>query len=217
MGLKKSCSAFSDRGGNEEVSAMDACDALIFEASVRSAASQGSLQLPWEQGVIGEICGANCGWLSKLPCEVAIPPPPPAPTAQSSGISLKRKRIDVPAGVPLYVHAVLAVDEKSYTELRELDWTKALAIWMGLHRGSNLQSAVGEHVYDCLCNDDQTGGIECLRDACGTKSPKTVLKRGRDLKRYAEWCGQKQLTWWPIRERFAGLRSGQCKQQQVKA
>ena len=181
---------------------MDAYDSLIFEASVRNAANQGNLQLPWEQGVLGEICGANCGLLSKLPCDIGIPPPPPAPsTAQSSGPNLKRKRVEVPQGVPLYVHAVLSIDEKSYSEQRELDWTRALAIWMGLHRGSNLQSAVGEHVYECLCNDDQNGGIECLRDACGVKSPKTVLKRGRDLKKFAEWCGKQHLAWWPMREK----------------
>ena len=76
-----------------------------------------------------------------------------------------------------------------------------MAMWMGLHRGSQLQSAVGEHVYDCLCRDDHAGGLECIRDACGTKSPKTVLKRGRDLKRFAEWCSKRQFSWWPIREK----------------
>jgi hypothetical protein len=181
---------------------MDSYDSLIFKASVRSAASQGSLQLPWEQGILGEICGANCGFLSKLPCDVDIPPPPPAPVqTHGATASLKRKRAEVPAGVPLYVHAVLAIDEKRYAEQRELDWTKSLAIWMGLHRGCNLRTAVGEHVYDYLYSDDQNGGIECLRDACGVKSPKTVLKRGRDLKRYAEWCDRKHLSWWPLSEK----------------
>mgnify|MGYP001827075038 FL=1 len=132
---------------------------------------------------------------------MSIPPPPPLPAQQSSGAKLKRKHVEVQPGVPLYVHSVLSIEERNYKELRELDWTKALAIWMGLHRGSQLQSAVGEHVYDYLCRDDMAGGTECLRDACGVKSPKTVLKRGRDLKRFAEWCAQKQLPWCPIREK----------------
>ena len=147
---------------------MDPYDALIFESSIRAAASQGALQLPWEHGIIGEICGSDCGWLSKLPCEVAVAPPPPAPVAQNTSAGTKRKRATEQAEVPLYVHAILSVDEKSYAELKELEWTKALAIWLGLHRGSNLQSAVGEHVYDCLCQDDQKGALECLRDVCGT-------------------------------------------------
>ena len=182
---------------------MDDIDGLILEASLRASVGQGSLQLPWEQGVLGEICGADCGWLSRLPCDISVPPPPPLPIQQTQrpSESLKRKRVEVPAGVPLYVHSVLSVDEKSYSELRELDWTKALAIWMGLHRGSQLQSAVGEHVYDCLCRDDHKGGLECLRDACGIKSPKTVLKRGRDLKRFAEWCGSRRVPWWPFKEK----------------
>ena len=118
---------------------MDAYDALILEASLRANAGSGALQLPWEQGVLGEICGANCGWLSKLPCDVNIPQPPPVPAAQSSSAGVKRKRIPVPEGVPLYVHSILSVDEKSHAEQKELDWTRGLAIWLGLHRGSQLQ------------------------------------------------------------------------------
>ena len=86
---------------------MDDYDSLIFEASIRSAAAQGSLQLPWEQGVIGEICGSDCGWLSRLPCEVTLQPPPPAPATQSTSSTSKRKRVEEHTDVPLYVRAIL--------------------------------------------------------------------------------------------------------------
>ena len=110
---------------------MDDYDSLILESSLRAAANRGGLQLPWEQGIMGEICGADCGWLSKLPCDVEVQPPPPAPVAQGQTVNLKRKRTELPVGVPLYVHSILAVDsvdEKSYSDLRELDWTKGLAM-----------------------------------------------------------------------------------------
>jgi hypothetical protein len=94
--------------------------------------------------------------------------------------------------------------------MKELDWTKALAIWLGLRRGSQLQSAVGEHIYDCLCQDDQAAALDLIRDACGTKSPKTVLKRGRDLKRFAEWCGKRQISWWPTREKDILAYAADC-------
>ena len=49
---------------------------------------------------------------------------------------------------------------------------------------------------------DRDGALPCIRDASGVRSPKTALKRGRDIKLYIIRVEKKALTnWWPLQER----------------
>ena len=42
-----------------------------------------------------------------------------------------------------------------------------------------------------LSDQDREGVLTYIRDACGVRSPSTVLKRARDLQQFVNWCTSK--------------------------
>ena len=64
---------------------------------------------------------------------------------------------------------------------------------------SRFESNVGK--YAKLSDQDREGALTYIRDACGVRSPSTVLKRARDLQQFINWCTSKDKQWWPIAEK----------------
>lgn len=60
-----------------------------------------------------------------------------------------------------------------------MEWLRALACWLSLVEGSQFQSDVGGRVWKALATTRREEALMVIRDACGLRSPKAVLKRGR--------------------------------------
>ena len=157
-------------------------------------------QLPWESGVYRQIFNPGA-----LPEELDLPGAhfPVASFAEMEPDDGDPPELLPPPGdqVPVYARCVKALTDRDYDASQTLKWNKALAVWSGILEGSKLESAVGEHVHYCLCNNDRTGAIAAIRDACGIRSPRTVLQRGRDLKKYIQWNMMFDQQWWPLDEK----------------
>ena len=83
-------------------------------------------------------------------------------------------------------------------------WTsngQALACWLALLENSGFDSLVGGYVMEKLTEQDREGAFSYIRDACGVRSPTTVLKRAKDLQQFVNWCTKMKRTWWPMQER----------------
>ena len=52
-----------------------------------------------------------------------------------------------------------------------------------------------------LTEQDREGALSYIRDACGVRSPTTVLKRAKDLQQFVNWRTKMKRTWWPMQER----------------
>eukprot|EP00435_Cladocopium_sp_Y103_P004289 s4507_g1.t1 len=82
-----------------------------------------------------------------------------------------------------------------------LPWEQgAQACWLGILEGCGFNGLVGNYVGQSLQNLDKERALLHIRDACGVRSPKTVLKRGRDLLLYVRWAERREIEWWPLRE-----------------
>ncbi len=60
---------------------------------------------------------------------------------------------------------------------------------------------MGEYIHYCLCNNDRSGPVAGIRDACGIRSPRTVLQRGTDIQEYIRWTLTFERQWWPLDEK----------------
>ena len=173
-----------------------------FEQSMATI-GMGLPRLPWEQGVFAEIFNTGGGMVSH-----AMNFMTPLPGVFGAGFNEERQaapvidpELDVPgAEMPIFAKHVKALSDKDYDKQVSLQWTRALATWLAIHEGCGFDSSVGNHVQAKLAQQDRDGALMCIRDACGVRSPNTVLKRGRDLQLFFSWTSKSEGKWWPIKE-----------------
>jgi len=102
--------------------------------------------------------------------------------------------------MPIFAKHVKALSDQDYEKKVDFQWTRALATWLAFLEGSRFDSLVGYHVQERLFQQDREGTLVVIRDACGVRSPNTVLKRGRDLQLFFSWAESNRGQWWPIKE-----------------
>ena len=175
----------------------------MFEQMVPNVGS--SLpRLPWEQGIFAQIFGGD-PLSSLLGFDAATINPAvavvPSPVKQERPLLEAEEQMRAPLGpIPLFAKHVKALAERDYLEILDLTWTRGLALWLTIVESGRFEAAVGVHVEKMLSEGDREGALLCLRDACGIRSPNTVLKRGRDLQSFLRWCWNKRVCWWPLHE-----------------
>eukprot|EP00435_Cladocopium_sp_Y103_P075962 s57_g71.t1 len=111
--------------------------------------------------------------------------------------SLKRLAMDW-KWTQIFAKHVMALTDRDHAASQDLLWTRALASWLALVEGSFFDSLVGKYALDKVKNGDREGAMACIRDACGIRSPSTVLKRAKDLQIFIKWAVNKYLHWWPL-------------------
>lgn len=104
----------------------------------------------------------------------------------------------LPANMPIYSKHIKALTDRDYDASIALTWTRALATWLTIIQSSSYQSSVGRHVEQLLEQKDRESALQCIRDACGVRSPKTALKRAQDLQSFIRYRGKE--GWWPLGE-----------------
>eukprot|EP00435_Cladocopium_sp_Y103_P060835 s17_g22.t1 len=174
---------------------------FIFEQSVNFLPATMPL-LPWEQGVFAEIFAgsSNLGlpddrtWTPRF-APPLLPPLDPAvdPVTEAAGSTPL-------SGLPVFAKHAKALEDREFLEQLGLEWTKAQACWLGILEGCGFDGLVGNYVGESLQNLDRERAMLHIRDACGVRSPKTVLKRGRDLLLFIKWAERREIPWWPLRE-----------------
>ena len=173
-----------------------------FEQSMATI-GMGLPRLPWEQGVFAEIFNTGGGMVSHAMNFMA-----PLPGVFGAGFNEEEQAApvidperDVRGGeMPIFAKHVKALSDKDYDKQVSLQWTRELATWLAIHEGCGFDSSVGNHVQAKLAQQDREGALMCIRDACGVRSPNTVLKRGRDLQLFFTWTSKSEGSWWPIKE-----------------
>ena len=151
--------------------------------------------LPWEVGVFKDIFG-EADDLPDLPAPDLPPLLRPDVEQEEEADALGPV---APDGMPVYAKHVRALTDRDYEATTNLEWTKGLVLWLAIIEGSLCESSVGRHVEEHLNNRSRDGALQSIRDACGIRSPSTVLKRARDLQCFVSWC--KADDWWPLDEK----------------
>ena len=195
------------QGSASDSNVDSALDNLIFEAAFANTRSP-SLSLPWETGILGQIFGNEDPFLATELPHILTMDSSGNDVATASSSTRKRARASEIAG---YAKVIKSIPDADFVEATETRWTRALALWLSLLEGCDLQTSVGEHVYSMLVEGRRTKALDILRDCFGTKSPHTVLKRGRDLARFVTWCNSEREKWWPITERLLLRYLDKCK------
>ena len=175
----------------------------IFEQSLASIGA-GMPALPWEQGIFKEIFGeAKSDNLPTLEDLVAYPAGATPGSSDDARLQVEVTGVtsSLPGDLPLYAKHIKAMCDRDYAATLDLTWTKALASWLIVLEDCNFESSVGRYVQEKLQSMDRDGALLCIKDACGVRSPSTVLKRARDLILFVKWCEKNDLRWWPIKER----------------
>eukprot|EP00435_Cladocopium_sp_Y103_P066198 s447_g28.t1 len=175
----------------------------IFEQCLPQI-GMGLPRLPWEQGIYAQIFGGEDTFGLPTP-DTWMPAPAMLPfTAEpeevGSGMSIDPQMRQAAVGMPVFAKYVKALSDRDYAATQDLAWTKALACWLALLEGSQFDSLVGRYVRDKVNDGDRVGALACIRDACGIRSPNTVLKRGKDLQLYVNWADKHSVQWWPLEE-----------------
>eukprot|EP00435_Cladocopium_sp_Y103_P010077 s916_g2.t1 len=177
-------------------------DRIFFENSMMCVGA-GLHKLPWEEGVFAQIFG-NPGPMG-YPLDSDFTPMPAFPVFPGHDDEAKGPE---PVGVmafremPLFAKHVKALCDADYNQSLNLKWTRALACWLTILESSRFESLVGAYVMEKLMEKDREGALTYVRDACGVKSPNTVLKRARDLQQFINWCVTGERSWWPLQERY---------------
>ena len=177
---------------------------IIFEQSV-AMSSRDLPKLPWEVGVFAEIFGDGSNPMSvdnnfwtPLPAE-AIPEPQVAP--QEVDALRTTRAFSKGLDVPVFARHIRHLCDRDYVADLDVKWTKALASWMGILEGCQFDALIGEYVLEKVAGGDRQGGLIIIRDACGIRSPTTVLKRAQDLLQFIGWTEGAGRHWWPLKEK----------------
>ena len=175
----------------------------VFEQSVPQL-GLGLPKLPWEQGIYAQIFGGED--IQVFPSEDAwLPTPAAMPfTAKNeevgAHISIDPQMRQAASGVPVFAKHVKALTDRDHAASQSLLWTRGLACWLAIVEGSRFESLVGKYVMEKVESGDRDGALVCIRDACGIRSPSTVLKRGKDLQLFIKWADKNSVHWWPLEE-----------------
>ena len=168
----------------------------IFEQDLPNRALRGP-KLPWEVGIMATIFGEGDPYgLPSLPV-VAAPDVGGMAEIKSNEVE-EDEPTALPANMPLYSKHIKALTDRDYDASIALTWTRALATWLAIIQSSSYQSSVGRHVEHLLEQKDRESALQCIRDACGVRSPKTALKRAQDLQSFIRYRGHE--GWWPLDE-----------------
>eukprot|EP00438_Fugacium_kawagutii_P031214 Skav220809 [mRNA] locus=scaffold150:475959:477851:+ [translate_table: standard] len=161
-------------------------------------------KLPWETGIFSQIFGQddNLGF-PKL--EDAVPQPVGIYTEnKEQELTADRMMLATGSGlpmVPVYAKCIKSLCDRDYQEAMDVTWTRGLACWLTIIESSQFKSQVGCYVLEKLHYQDREGALVAIRDACGVRSPNTVLKRARDLQQFIRWMGDGFKRWWPLTEK----------------
>eukprot|EP00438_Fugacium_kawagutii_P013640 Skav213113 [mRNA] locus=scaffold107:30039:32190:+ [translate_table: standard] len=161
-------------------------------------------KLPWETGIFSQIFGQddNLGF-PKL--EDAVPQPVGIyPENKEQELSTDRMMLATGSGLPMapvYAKCIKSLCYRDYLEAMDVTWTRGLACWLTIIESSQFKSQVGCYVLEKLHYQDREGALVAIRDACGVRSPNTVLKRARDLQQFISWMGDNFKRWWPLTEK----------------
>eukprot|EP00435_Cladocopium_sp_Y103_P028351 s326_g7.t1 len=103
-------------------------------------------------------------------------------------------------GVPVFAKHAKALTDQDHAASQSLLWTRGVACWLAIVEGSSFESVVRKYVMEKIPAGHREGALVCIRDACGIRSPTTVLKRGKDLQLFVEWAEIYSVHWWPLLE-----------------
>ena len=101
----------------------------------------------------------------------------------------------------MFAKHVKTLCDTDYRQALDLKWARALACWLTILESSGFESNAGAYVLGKLSDQDREGFLTSVRDACGVRSPSTVLKRARDLQQFINWCINVHRPWWPLAEK----------------
>ena len=160
-------------------------EAIAFERAMYnmtfSNLGNGPPLLPWEQGVFAQIFAPESS--NGLPDTLSVAPAPAPLVAAEKGPEESEAFVDrATPGVstlPLFAKHFRALCDRDFSEAQKLNWTRPLASWLTVLESSAFEPRVGEHVLRKLAAADRDGALLTIRDACGVRSPATVLKHAR--------------------------------------
>ena len=168
----------------------------IFEQDLPNRALRGP-KLPWEVGIMATIFGEGDPY--GLPSLPVVAAPDVGGMAETKPNEVEEDEpTALPANMPLYSKHIKALTDRDFDASIALTWTRALATWLAIIQSSSYQSSVGRHVEQLLEQKDRESALQCIRDACGVRSPKTALKRAQDLQSFIRYRGKE--GWWPLDE-----------------
>eukprot|EP00438_Fugacium_kawagutii_P020059 Skav201039 [mRNA] locus=scaffold3386:228678:230729:+ [translate_table: standard] len=161
-------------------------------------------KLPWETGIFSQIFGQDDS-LGFPKLEDAVPRPVGIyPENKEQELSTDRMMLATGSGlpmIPVYAKCIKSLCDRDYLEAMDVTWTRGLACWLTIIESSQFKSQVGCYVLEKLHYQDREGALVAIRDACGVRSPNTVLKRARDLQQFISWMGDNFKRWWPLTEK----------------
>ena len=171
----------------------------LFDA--HSAVAQLSQpRLPWESGVFSWIFGSGPS-VVPMPFQVAEVPSlaaqlPISDLPDTAVAPRKRFRSSICSGV-----LKARTDEDAEDEKHRL-WVTTLNKWLLVLRLVNFSGTVGAAVQ---LADSEESRLSIIRDALGTRSPRTAIKRANSILRWLKWSFQAGYEVWP--PTAAGLRN----------
>ena len=164
----------------------------LFDAHT-SVASMNQPRLPWESGVFAWIFGTGPN-IVPMPFQITDTPSlaVPLPSVEQSDMvhesRKKRDRASICSGV-----LKARTDEDAEDEKHRL-WITALNKWLLILRLVGFDGTVGDAVKQA---DSERSRHLIIRDAMGTRSPRTVIKRANSVLRWLRWATQAGYEVWP--------------------
>ena len=161
-------------------------DRALFNAAISNAPSN-ELQLPWEQGVFGIICGNSDVTILRDPLNVPLLPAefptPPIGTGDAEPAIVRRAKRSLE--LPLHAAVVRSLrDEDAFQQLDRL-WIVAIAKWLTIFESLGFPGAIGSAILVAGADEQQSSVI--LRDVLGIRSPRTAIKRALTIQRFINW------------------------------
>ena len=123
---------------------------------------------------------------------------PPCIPEDESRVPRKGAKRSLEQDLPGFANIIKSIADVDFVQARETTWLRALTLWLGILEGCDLERSMGDLLFECLTTGNRQNALEIIRDARGTRSPKTVLKRGKDLVRFVKWASDQGLRWWPV-------------------
>ena len=183
----------------------------IFAEDSMMSVGAGIPKLPWEEGIFGQIFGANDP--TGLPSLDSSPQPAFPVLLPENDVLADDSGYVVTAferGAPMFAKHVKALCKRDYLEEQDLKWTEALASWLTILESCAFAARIGDYVLEKFQAGDREGALVYIRDACGVRSPSTVLKRAKDLQMFISWCQKTKRIWWPLDDRVLLAFLGEC-------
>ena len=132
-------------------------DRALFNAAISNAPSN-ELQLPWEQGVFGIICGNSDVTILRDPLNVPLLPAefptPPIGTGDAEPAIVRRAKRSLE--LPLHAAVVRSLrDEDAFQQLDRL-WIVAIAKWLTIFESLGFPGAIGSAILVAGADEQQS-------------------------------------------------------------